>query len=206
MLEKDTSFSFSESSKRRKRSTQTIMKRITIWLSFEKATNLFMCKTVQNTADSEDLSLLLTSFLTTESCHNLEYSTISKKRKCMVQIFETYCTYLPTCCLNGERSPSVGLTRVQPRKWSVDSEDRSRTHAKLVERAKMPAFHKPYSMSKQKLLGVSIKIWLLGWTIILFNLHKRTHASHRQNSFPCREIASSKMGNQMQSNLFHFSL
>ena len=72
----------------------------------------------------------------------------------MVQFFETYCTYLPTCCLNGERSPSVDLTR----KWSVDSEDRSRTHAKLVERAKMPAFHKPYSMSKQKLLGVSIKI------------------------------------------------
>lgn len=68
----------------------------------------------------------------------------------MVQIFETYCTYLPTCCLNGERSPSVGLTLVQPRKWSVDSEDRSRTHAKLVERAKMPAFHKPYSMSKTK--------------------------------------------------------
>lgn len=179
MLEKDTSFSFSESSKRRKRSTQTIMKRIRIWLSFKKATNLFMCKTVHNTADSEDLSLLLTSFLTTESCHNLEYSIISTKRKCMVQIFETYCTYLPTCCLNGERSPSVGLTRVQPRKWSVDSEDRSRTHAKLVERAKMPAFHKPYSMSKQKLLGVSINIWLLGWTIILFNLHIRTHASHR---------------------------
>lgn len=104
---------------------------------------------------------------------------ISTKRKCTVQIFETCCTYLPTCCLNSERSPSVGLTLVQPRKWSVDSEDRSRTHAKLVERAKMPAFHKPYSMSKQKLLGVSIKIWLLGWTIILFNLHIRTHASHR---------------------------